>query len=244
MVSMATFSRIKAPIACAIILGAILGWSMANFPDYGRYFYNQTAPADYDKYTDQTGFPVGEGYKELSNRADIVEAEENYVVTVDVKDLKSANMYKSILKSDYYYGKFSKYNNANTEGGVGTFYVAKLKSGDEVIVLIDDRTFTIPKSGTVKLPVASTKEMESTGFIEKLQELTGLAEEDLDYYVDTTEAWRKSEEGQKIRERALTVCAVVFVGVAIICSFLFTYIEKLGAKNQEKNRNHDKYGNV
>ena len=163
---------------------------------------------------------------------------------MDVKDLKSANMYKSILKSDYYYGKFSKYNNANTEGGVGTFYVAKLKSGDEVIVLIDDRTFTIPKSGTVKLPVASTKEMESTGFIEKLQELTGLAEEDLDYYVDTTEAWRKSEEGQKIRERALTVCAVVFVGVAIICSFLFTYIEKLGAKNQEKNRNHDKYGNV
>ena len=151
MVSMATFSRIKAPIACAIILGAILGWSMANFPDYGRYFYNQTAPADYDKYTDQTGFPAGEGYKELSNRADIVEAEENYVVTVDVKDLKSANMYKSILKSDYYYGKFSKYNNANTEGGVGTFYVAKLKSGDEVIVLIDDRTFTIPKSGTVKL---------------------------------------------------------------------------------------------
>ena len=89
------------------------------------------------------------------------------------------------LKSDYYYGKFSKYNNANTEGGVGTFYVAKLKSGDEVIVLIDDRTFTIPKSGTVKLPVASTKEMESTGFI-----------------------------------------------------------EKLGAENQEKNRNHDKYGNV
>ena len=86
--------------------------------------------------------------------------------------------------------------------------------------------------------------MESTGFIEKLQELTGLAEEDLDYYVDTTEAWRKSEEGQKIRERALTVCAVVFVGVAIICSFLFTYIEKLGAENQEKNRNHDKYGNV
>ena len=197
---MATFSRIKAPIACAIILGAILGWSMANFPDYGRYFYNQTAPVDYDKYTDQTGFPAGEGYKELSNRADIIEAKENYVVTVDVKDLKSANLYKSILKSDYYYGKFAKYNNANLEGGVGTFYVAKLKSGNKVTVLIDDRTFTIPKSGTVKLPVASTKEMESTGFIEKLEELTGLAEDDLNYYVDTTEVWRKSEEGQKIEK--------------------------------------------
>lgn len=84
----------------------------------------------------------------------------------------------------------------------------------------------------MKLPVAGTKEMESTGFIEKLQELTRLAEEDLDYYVDTTEAWRRSEEGQRIRERALTVCAVVFVGVTIICSFLFTYIEK---KEEKKN---------
>ena len=234
MVSTAAFSRGKASIVCAIILGAILGWCTANIPDYGRKIYSDTAPADYDKYTDQTGFPAGNGYRELSKRKDIVEAEDNYVVTVDAKDLESANLYKSILKSDYYYGKFSKYNNANVEGGVGTFYIAKLKSGDKVIVLIDDRTFKIPKSGTVKLPVASTKEMESTGFIEKLQELTGLAEENLDYYVDTTEAWRKSEEGQKIRERALTVCAVVFVGVAIICSFLFAYIEKLGAKKENE----------
>ena len=230
---MIVFSRIKDSIACAIILGAILGWCMANIPDYGRYFYNHTVPVDYDKYTDQTGFPAGEGYKELSNRADIVEAEENYVVTVDVKDLKPVNLYKSIVKSAYYYKKFSKYNNANVEGGVATFYVAKLKSGDKVIVLIDDRTFTIPKSGTVKLPVASTKEMDSMKIIEKLEEFTGLTEDDLYYYVDTTEIWRKSEEGQKIRERALTVCTIVFVGVAIICSFLFTYIEKLGAEENE-----------
>lgn len=230
MVSTAAFSRIKAPIACAIVVGGIFGWGMANIPDYGREIYNNTAHVDYDKYMDQTGFPAGNGYKELSNRADIIEAKENYVVTVDVEDLESANLYKSILKSDYYYGKFAKYNDVNLEGGVGTFYVAKLKSGDKVTVLIDDRTFTIPKSGTVKLPVASTKEMESTGFIEKLEELTGLAEDDLNYYVDTTEVWRKSEEGQKIEKKASTVCAIVYVGVAIICSFLFTYLEKIGKK--------------
>ena len=114
MVSKEGFSRGRASIVCAIILGAILGWCMANFPDYGRYFYNQTAPVDYDKYTDQTGFPAGEGYKELSNRADIVEAEKNYVVTVDVKDLKSANLYKSILKSDYYLcGKVKKWRRSD-----------------------------------------------------------------------------------------------------------------------------------
>ncbi len=96
-------------------------------------------------------------------------------------------------------------------------------------VLIDDRTFTIPKSGTVKLAVASTKEMESTGFIEKLEELTGLAEDDLNYYVDTTEVWRRSRK-DRIERKASTVCAIVYVGVAIICSFLFTYLEKIGKK--------------
>ena len=98
--------------------------------------------------------------------------------------------------------------------------------------------------------MASTKEMESTGFIEKLEELTGLAEDDLNYYVDTTEVWRKSEEGQKIERKASTVCAIVYVGVAIICSFLFTYLEKIGKKEKlmwsykKENRNYGKYGNV
>ena len=81
MVSTAAFSRIKAPIACAIVVGGIFGWGMANIPDYGREIYNNTAPVDYDKYMDQTGFPAGNGYKELSNRADIIEAKENCVVS-------------------------------------------------------------------------------------------------------------------------------------------------------------------
>lgn len=37
---MIAFSRIKDSIACAIIIGAILGWCIMLIPDYGREIYN------------------------------------------------------------------------------------------------------------------------------------------------------------------------------------------------------------
>ena len=204
------------------------------FPDYGREIYNNTAPVDYDEYKDQTGFPAGKGYEVLTSRKAIVENEKNYLIKIDVSNLESTKLYKAIGESNYYTNKFGKYTEGNIEGGVGTFYIAKLENGDKILVLIDDRTVTIPKSGAVELPVASTKSVDTMELADKLEEITGLTEDELTYYVDTTEAWRKSEEGQRIRERALTVCAVVFVGVTIICSFLFTYIEKLGAKKENE----------
>ena len=183
---MIAFSRIKDSIACAIIIGAILGWCIMLIPDYGREIYNNTAPVDYDEYTDQTGFPAGKGYEVLTSRKAIVENEKNYIIKIDTSDLESTNLYKAIGRSKYYTSKFAKYDRGNLKGGVGTFYIAKLENGDKILVLIDDRTVTIPKSGAVELPVASTKSVDTMELADKLEEITGLTEDELTYYVVTT----------------------------------------------------------
>ena len=229
---MIAFSRIKDSIACAIILGAILGWCIMIIPDYGREIYNNTAPVDYDEYTDQTGFPAGNGYEVLTSRKAIVENEKNYLIKIDASDLEATKLYKSIDESNYYTNKFGKYTEGNIEGGVGTFYIAKLENGDKIPVLIDDRAVTIPKSGAVELPVASTKPVDTMGLLERLEEITGFTEDELTYYEDTTEAWRKSEAGEKIKDRAIIIGGSVWVSVAIILSILFTYIEK---REEKKN---------
>ena len=141
MTSMATFSRIKAPIACAIVLAAVLACGVMWIPDYGKDIYSETKAVDYDEYKDQTGFPAGNGYEELTKVEEIINTDHNYIVNVDTKDIKPANTYKDILGTTYYYKKSAKYIDSNTNGGVATFYVIKLKSGEKILALIDDRAF-------------------------------------------------------------------------------------------------------
>ena len=69
---MATFSRIKAPIACAIVLAAVLACGVMWIPDYGKDIYSETKAVDYDEYKDQTGFPAGNGYEELTKVEEII----------------------------------------------------------------------------------------------------------------------------------------------------------------------------
>ena len=66
MTSMATFSRIKAPIACAIVLAAVLACGVMWIPDYGKDIYSETKAVDYNEYKDQRGFAAGNGYEELT----------------------------------------------------------------------------------------------------------------------------------------------------------------------------------
>ena len=169
MTSMATFSRIKAPIACAIVLAAVLACGVMWIPDYGKDIYSETKAVDYDEYKDQTGFPAGNGYEELTKVEEIINTDHNYIVNVDTKDIKPANTYKDILGTTYYYKKSAKYIDSNTNGGVATFYVIKLKSGEKILALIDDRAFTLPQTGCVELPVASTKRITNKTIINKLE---------------------------------------------------------------------------
>ena len=231
MASMATFSRIKAPIACAIILAFFVAGAVMDFPDYGKAIYKSAEAVDYDEYKDQTGFPAGEGYEELTSVEEINSAEKNYILKVDAKELEPLKLYREISEKKYYTRKFAKY--IGTDGGVGTFYVAKLKSGEKIIVFIDDRSFDIPKSGTVELPVASTKKMTNTEVVDFLQDATGLSEENLQYYVDTAGEWRESEDGQKIQDKAVIRGMLAFLIVVIPCGFLFSYTEK---REEKKNR--------
>ena len=150
---------------------------------------------------------------------------------MDAKELEPLKLYREISEKKYYTRKFAKY--IGTDGGVGTFYVAKLESKEKIVVFIDDRSFDIPKSGIVELPVASTKKMTNTEVVDYLQNATGLSEENLQYYVDTAGEWRKSEDGQKIQDKAVTMGMLAFLIVVIPCGFLFTYIEK---REEKKNR--------
>ena len=232
MTSMATFSRIKAPIACAIVLAAVLACGVMWIPDYGKDIYSETKAVDYDEYKDQTGFPAGNGYEELTKVEEIINTDHNYIVNVDTKDIKPANTYKDILGTTYYYKKSAKYIDSNTNGGVATFYVIELKSGEKILALIDDRAFTLPQTGCVELPVASTKRITNKTIINKLENSTGLSSEEVRYYVDTAGIWRKSPDGEKIKEEAQTKGAIVFIMVSIVGAFLFTYIEKREEKKQ------------
>ena len=50
--------------------------------------------------------------------------------------------------------------------------------------------------------------------------------------MDTAGIWRKSPDGEKIKEEAQTKGAIVFIMVSIVGAFLFTYIEKREEKKQ------------
>lgn len=233
MVSTAAFSRGKASITFAILLATFIACGVALIPDYGKVIYKSAEPVDYEKYEDQTGYPAGAGYEELTSREEIVEAEENYIIKVEAENLEATTMYKELSGTGYYIKKTARYEHGNTEGGVGTFYVAKLKDGQKMLVFIDDRAFTIPKSGIIKLPVASTKKLKNEKVLHKLEEITGLSQDELTYYVDVAGKWREGEDGQKIEERAMERGGLTFILAVIPCGFFFKCIEKLGAK--EKN---------
>ena len=233
MVSTAAFSRGKASITFAILLATFIACGVALIPDYGKVIYKSAEPVDYEKYEDQTGYPAGAGYEELTSREEIVEAEENYIIKVEAENLEATTMYKELSGTGYYIKKTARYEHGNTEGGVGTFYVAKLKDGQKMLVFIDDRAFTIPKSGIIKLPVASTKKLKNEKVLHKLEEITGLSQDELTYYVDVAGKWREGEDGQKIEERAMERGVLTFIIAVIPCGFFFKCIEKLGAK--EKN---------
>ena len=233
MVSTAAFSRGKASITFAILLATFIACGVALIPDYGKVIYKSAEPVDYEKYEDQTGYPAGAGYEELTSREEIVEAKENYIIKVEAENLEATTMYKELSGTGYYIKKTARYEHGNTEGGVGTFYVAKLKDGQKMLVFIDDRAFTIPKSGIIKLPVASTKKLKNEKVLHKLEEITGLSQDELTYYVDVAGKWREGEDGQKIEERAMERGVLTFILAVIPCGFFFKCIEKLGAK--EKN---------
>ena len=182
MVSTAAFSRGKASITFAILLATFIACGVALIPDYGKVIYKSAEPVDYEKYEDQTGYPAGAGYEELTSREEIVEAEENYIIKVEAENLEATTMYKELSGTGYYIKKTARYEHGNTEGGVGTFYVAKLKDGQKMLVFIDDRAFTIPKSGIIKLPVASTKKLKNEKVLHKLEEITGLSQDELKWY--------------------------------------------------------------
>ena len=170
----------------------------------------------------------------MTSREEIIEAEENYIIKVKAEDLEATTMYKELSGTGYYIKKKARYEHGNTEGGVGTFYVAKLKDGQKMLIFIDDRAFTIPKSGTIELPVASTKKLKNEKVINKLAEYTGLSNDALTYYVDVAGKWREGEDGQKIEERAMERGVLTFILAVFPCGFLFNYIEKLGAKKENE----------
>ena len=234
MVSTAAFSRGKTSIIFAILLATFIACGVALIPDYGKAIYKSAEPVDYEKYEDQTGYPAGAGYEELTSREEIIEAEENYIIKVEAENLEATTMYKELSGTGYYIKKTARYEHGNTEGGVGTFYVAKLKDGHKMLVFIDDRAFTIPKSGIIKLPVASTKKLKNEKVLHKLAEITGLSQDELTYYVDVAGKWREGEDGQKIEERAMERGVLTFILAVILCGFLFNYIEKLGAKKKNE----------
>lgn len=66
---------------------AVCSWLLSVIPNYGRSIYNQAQKVDYDKYTDQSGYPAGDGFEELTTYDEIKKNKYNYIIEVDAEDL-------------------------------------------------------------------------------------------------------------------------------------------------------------
>lgn len=222
--------RIVEAFEIALILMAVCSWLLSVIPNYGRSIYNQAQKVDYDKYTDQSGYPAGDGFEELTTYDEIKKNKYNYITEVDAEDLTPISVYKSLQEDEYYKRKFAVYDDEK-DGGTATFYTAKLKSGEKVIVLIDDRTFTIPESGRITLPVARTGIIEYTSILDAMMEETGLMKDEVRYYVDVAGVWRKGPEGSKIEGRIRFVMNVMFLAGAPLLTVILYFMDK---KSEEK----------
>ncbi len=75
---------------------AVCSWLLSVIPNYGRSIYNQAQKVDYDKYTDQSGYPAGDGFEELTTYDEIKKNKYNYIIEVDAEDLTPISVYKSL----------------------------------------------------------------------------------------------------------------------------------------------------
>lgn len=207
------FVRMRDEYAVALIMAVILTFFVAFIPNYQKYAYRDTEPLMYSPImkTDSVGYPAAENFQTVSSVEDIVEAKDTYfTMEIDRADLTPMDLYVYLKKRTFSTNGFMRIINNNDFGGVGRLFVAKLESGEEVIVLLDDTTIELPKKGVVRLPIGKSVKVNTDEIKELLRDKSGLA--NVESYIDMAGTWRQSEAAQKVENIRYLIMVVTFIG--------------------------------
>ena len=131
------FNRMPDEVQFVIITGVLITCLFAVIPHhFEKAAYRDTPAVSYEKYKDQAGYPAGSGFTDVKSVADM-ESLNNFVITVDAKDITPTHKYMSILGRSYFGGIGRVIQNC-TEHGIGQYYTVILESGEKIIVFLDD----------------------------------------------------------------------------------------------------------
>lgn len=217
----AAFYRLKDGIFLGIVFAAFMCSAVTYLPNYQRYAYDKTPYVKYDKYDQRiAGYPaLEEGFPMVNSVQDVMDNKKyNFLLKIDMKDLKPINRYYGIKSKYIYTSNFRRNIENNQEGGVCQFFVAKLNSGESVMVLIDDTTFRLPESGMVTLPVARYRSANLTSWFEKPDEISN---DNFKWYIDTAGCWREGKEASKAETVRNIIMVISFLGSLLIWLVLY-----------------------
>ena len=207
------FVRMRDEHAVALILAAFLAFCVAFIPNYQKYGYRDTEPMAYSPImkTASVGYPAAENFPTVGSVADIEVAKDKYfTIELERENLTPMDLYVYLEKQTFSTNGFMRIINNNDFGGVGRLFVAKLESGEKVVVLLDDTTIELPKEGTVRLPIGKSVKVKSDeikGMLRDKSELTNV-----ESYIDMAGTWRQSEEAQKMENIRFLILIVTFIG--------------------------------
>lgn len=163
------FNIKKDEFAVGFIIAVLLTFFFVIVPNYQKYAYRATEPKAYDKYENYAGYPAAEGFPVIES-LDALDAvkKRNFTITLDVSELIPLDFYMNIVERTYSTNGFMRMINNNDFGGVGRFFIAKLASGEQVLVFLDDTTIELPDEGKVTLPIGKYVHLKECSFLDVL----------------------------------------------------------------------------
>lgn len=220
-------NRWKDEYLVALILTILVVFLVVIIPNYQQFAYRNTPKADYDKYTDHTGYPAGKGYPVVDSIEEIQECEGNFVIKLDRSSLEGTGICKKIWSEDYGKNGLMRLINNNEERGIGRFFVATLGSGERILLFLDDTTLNLPKTGKLVLPVGKAVAINSGSVQRLFQEKEGLPEESTWFYVDMAGQWRAGKEAVSVERFRIILGCIVVVVMTVLEILLIRYLRKI-----------------
>lgn len=216
------FHRLGDKALACLVSSAFIALFLAYIPNYQKWAYEHTIPIAYDKHNDHSGYPEGGGYPVVHSIEEIRQ-HNNFIIRIDVADLEPVDVYEGIRSNGYSTKKIWRIFNPDEEGGIGRYFIAKLESGEKVVLLLDDTVLDFPKSGIMTLPVGKVNEGYYKEVLNEVYARAEVDEESKNWYINMAEAWRKGRESKKMEGKQESILVAAF----IICMLLEVVVYKI-----------------
>lgn len=234
---MGMLSRIRADILVKLIIGIVIAFFVAAVPNFQKYIYQKMKPLTASEVNERT-VQKSIGYlpaKDIQNSGSVEEIKAVSYCTIKVKtsDLHPTGYYKILDESKvgvkegtgrktprqnrlkYKSNHFAIWLMNNVGPQYGQFYVAKLESGEQIIVLLDQTVLSYGKSKEIQLPIGRKADKYPTNFFESISEKYNLGENGT-WYVDMA-------GNNFINSTQMEKLGIIRFGVGIL-SFILSYL--------------------